>query len=129
MNKIEKIYENEEKMVSEILKIIQWISNNMEEIVNNGIVITDVIEEPMNQNYQSRTTYVLEYGKDDYGVIGVVADMGLSGSPSAWNHYREVMTFQELAEDIFCRILEAEDAIYDGNYKVFIREDLLEMIE
>ena len=112
-----------------ILKIINWISNNIEEIINNGIVITDVIEEPMNQNYQSRTTYVLEYGEDDYGVIGVVADMGLSGSPSAWNHYREVMTFQELAEDIFCRILEAEDAIYDGNYKVFIREDLLEMIE
>ena len=113
-------------MVSEILKIIQWISNNMEEIVKNGIIITDVIEEP---NYQSRTTYVLEYGEDDYGVICIVADMGLSGSPSAWNHYREVMTFQELAEDIFCRILEAEDAIYDGNYKVFIREDLLEMIE
>lgn len=113
----------------EILKIIQWISNNIEEIINNGIVITDVIEEPMNQNYQSRTTYVLEYGEDDYGVIGIMADMGLSGSPSAWNHYREVMTFQELAEDIFCRILEAEDAIYDGNYEVFIREDLLEIIE
>ena len=111
-----------------ILKIVNWISNNMKEIVENGIIITDVIEEPMNQNYQSRTTYVLEYGEDDYGVIGVIADMGLSGSPSAWNHYREVMTFQELAEDIFCRILEAEDAIYDGNYKVFIREDLLEII-
>ena len=116
-------------MVSEILKIIQWISNNIEEIINNGIVITDVIEEPMDSHYQSRTTYVLEYGEDDYGVIGIVADMGLSGSPSAWNHYREVMTFQELAEDIFCRILEAEDAIYDEDYKVFIREDLLEMIE
>ena len=111
-----------------LLKIINWISNNLNEIVNNGIVITDVIEEARNLNYQSRTTYVLEYGKDDYGVIGIVADMGLSGSPSAWNHYREVMTFQELAEDIFCRILEAEDAIYDGNYKVFIREDLLEII-
>lgn len=111
-----------------LLKIVNWISNNMEEIINNGIVITDVIEEPMNQHYQSRTTYVLEYGKDDYGVIGVVADMGLSGSPSAWNHYRQVMTFQELAEDIFCRILEAEDAIYDEDYKVFIREDLLEII-
>lgn len=116
-------------MVSEILKIIQWISNNMEEIVENGIVITDVIEKPMNSDYQSRTTYVLEYGEDDYGVIGIVADMGLSGSPSAWNHYREVMTFQELAEDIFCRILEAEDAIYDEDYKVFIREDLLKIIE
>ena len=113
----------------EILKIIQWISNNINEIISNGIVITDVIEEPMKQNYQSRTTYVLEYGEDDYGVIGIVADMGLSGSPSAWNHYRQVMTFQELAEDIFCRILEAEDAIYDEDYKVFIREDLLEMIE
>ena len=112
-----------------ILKIVNWISNNIEEIINNGIVITDVIEEPMNQNYQSRTTYVLEYGEDDYGTTGIVADMGLSGSPSAWNHYRGVMTFQELAEDIFCRILEAEDAIYDGNYEVFIREDLLEMIE
>ena len=112
-----------------ILKIVNWISNNIDEIISNGIVITDVIEEPMNSNYQSRTTYVLEYGEDDYGVIGVVADMGLSGSPSAWNHYREVMTFQELAEDIFCRILEAEDAIYDGNYEVFIREDLLEIIE
>lgn len=111
-----------------LLKIVNWISNHMEEIVNNGIVITDVIEEPMNQNYQSRTTYVLEYGEDDYGVIGVMADMGLSGSPSAWNHYRQVMSFQELAEDIFCRILEAEDAIYDGNYKVFIREDLLKII-
>lgn len=115
-------------MVSEILNIMKWISNNMKEIINNGIVITDVIEEPRNSNYQSRTTYVLEYGKDDYGVIGIVADMGLSGSPSAWNHYREVMTFQELAEDIFCRILEAEDAIYDEDYKVFIREDLLEII-
>lgn len=113
----------------EILKIIQWISNNIEEIINNGIVITDVIEEPMKQNYHSRTTYVLEYGEDDYGVIGIMADMGLSGSPSAWNHYREVMTFQDLAEDIFCRILEAEDAIYDGNYEVFIREDLLEIIK
>ena len=112
-----------------ILKIVNWISNNIDEIISNGIVITDVIEEPMNSNYQSRTTYVLEYGEDDYGVIGVLADMGLSGSPSAWNHYREVMTFQELAEDIFCRILEAEDAIYDEDYKVFIREDLLEMIE
>ena len=111
-----------------LLKIVNWISNHVEEIINNGIVITDVIEEARNSNYQSRTTYVLEYGKDDYGVIGIVADMGLSGSPSAWNHYREVMTFQELAEDIFCRILEAEDAIYDGNYKVFIREDLLEII-
>lgn len=111
-----------------ILKIVNWISNNMKEIVENGIVITDVIEEPMGSHYQSRTTYVLEYGEDDYGVIGVVADMGLSGSPSAWNHYREVMTFQELAEDIFCRILEAEDAIYDEDYKVFIREDLLEII-
>ena len=111
-----------------LLKIVNWISNNINEIIENGIVITDVIEEPMNQNYQSRTTYVLEYGEDDYGVIGVVADMGLSGSPSAWNHYREVMTFQELAEDIFCRILEAEDAIYDEDYKVFIREDLLEII-
>ena len=113
-----------------LLKIVNWISNHMEEIVNNDIVITDVIEEPMAQpHYQSRTTYVLEYGEDDYGVIGIVADMGLSGSPSVWNHYREVMTFQELAEDIFCRILEAEDAIYDEDYKVFIREDLLEMIE
>ena len=112
-----------------LLKIVNWISNNINEIINNGIVITDVIEEPRNSNYQSRTTYVLEYGKDDYGVIGIVADMGLSGSPSAWNHYREVMNFQELAEDIFCRILEAEDAIYDGNYKVFIREDLLEIIK
>ena len=112
----------------EILKIIQWISNNINEIIENGIVITDVIEEPINSNYQSRTTYVLEYGEDDYGVIGIVADMGLSGSPSAWNHYREVMTFQELAEDIFCRILEAEDAIYDEDYKVFIREDLLKII-
>ena len=111
-----------------LLKIVNWISNHIDEIINNGIVITDVIEEPMD-SYQSRTTYVLEYGEDDYGVIGVVADMGLSGSPSAWNHYREVMTFQELAEDIFCRILEAEDAIYDEDYKVFIREDLLEMIE
>lgn len=112
-----------------ILKIVNWISNNMKEIVENGIVITDVIEEPrLNPHYQSRTTYVLEYGEDDYGVIGVVADMGLSGSPSAWNHYREVMTFQELAEDIFCRILEAEDAIYDEDYKVFIRKDLLEII-
>ena len=115
--------------MAEILKIIQWISNHVEEIISNGIVITDVIEEQTESNYQSRTTYVLEYGEDDYGVIGIVADMGLSGSPSAWNHYREVMSFQELAEDIFCRILEAEDAIYDGNYKVFIREDLLEMIE
>lgn len=115
-------------MVSEILKIIQWIINHMEEIVENGIVITDVIEEQIESNYQSRTTYVLEYGKDDYGVIGIVADMGLSGSPSAWNHYREVMNFQELAEDIFCRILEAEDAIYDEDYKVFIRKDLLEII-
>lgn len=115
-------------MSIEILNIMKWISNNMKEIINNGIVITDVIEEPINQNYQSRTTYVLEYGEDDYGVIGIMADMGLSGSPSAWNHYREVMTFQELAEDIFCRILEAEDAIYDGNYKVFIREDLLKII-
>ena len=114
-------------MSIEILNIMKWISNNMKEIVENGIVITDVIEEPMD-SYQSRTTYVLEYGEDDYGVIGVVADMGLSGSPSAWNHYREVMTFQELAEDIFCRILEAEDAIYDEDYKVFIREDLLEII-
>lgn len=112
-----------------LLKIVNWISDHVEEIVENGIVITDVIEGTMESHYQSRTTYVLEYGKDDYGVIGIVADMGLSGSPSAWNHYREVMTFQELAEDIFCRILEAEDAIYDGNYKVFIREDLLEMIE
>ena len=111
-----------------ILKIVNWISDNVDEIINNGIVITDVIEEPTNQNYQSRTTYVLEYGEDDYGVIGIVADMGLSGSPSAWNHYRQVMTFQELAEDIFCRILEAEDAIYDNSYKVFIREDLLEII-
>ena len=111
-----------------LLKIVNWISNNIDEIIENGIVITDVIEEPMD-SYQSRTTYVLEYGEDDYGVIGIVADMGLSGSPSAWNHYREVMTFQELAEDIFCRILEAEDAIYDEDYKVFIREDLLEMIE
>lgn len=111
-----------------LLKIVNWISNNIDEIIENGIIITDVIEEPMD-SYQSRTTYVLEYGKDDYGVIGIVADMGLSGSPSAWNHYREVMTFQELAEDIFCRILEAEDAIYDEDYKVFIREDLLEMIE
>ncbi len=111
-----------------LLKIVNWISNNIEEIINNGIVITDVIEEPMDSNYQSRTTYVLEYGEDDYGVIGIVADMGLSGSPSAWNHYREVMTFQELAEDIFCRILEAEDVIYDEDYKVFIREDLLEII-
>ena len=116
-------------MSLEILNIMKWISNNMKEIVENRIVITDVIEEPMTPHYQSRTTYVLEYGEDDYGVIGVVADMGLSGSPSAWNHYREVMTFQELAEDIFCRILEAEDAIYDEDYKVFIREDLLEMIE
>ena len=115
-------------MSLEILNIMKWISNNMKEIVENGIVITDVIEEPMTPHYQSRTTYVLEYGEDDYGVIGVVADMGLSGSPSAWNHYREVMTFQELAEDIFCRILEAEDAIYDGNYKVFIREDLFKAI-
>ena len=114
-------------MSLEILNIMKWISNNMKEIVENGIVITDVIEEPMD-SYQSRTTYVLEYGKDDYGVIGIVANMGLSGSPSAWNHYREVMTFQELAEDIFCRILEAEDAIYDEDYKVFIREDLLEII-
>ena len=112
-----------------LLKIVNWISDNVDEIIDNGIVITDVIEESMNSDYQSRTTYVLEYGEDDYGVIGIVADMGLSGSPSAWNHYRQVMTFQELAEDIFCRILEAEDAIYDGNYKVFIREDLLEMIE
>ena len=111
-----------------LLKIVNWISNNIDEIINNGIVITDVIEEPMD-SYQSRTTYVLEYGEDDYGVIGIVADMGLSGSPSAWNHYREVMTFQELAEDIFCRILEAEDAIYDEDYKVFIREDLLEIIK
>lgn len=111
-----------------LLKIVNWISNNMEEIVENGIIITDVIEEPMDSYYQSRTTYVLEYGEDDYGVIGIVADMGLSGSPSAWNHYRQVMTFQELAEDIFCRILEAEDAIYDEDYKVFIREDLLEII-
>ena len=111
-----------------LLKIVNWISNNINEIINNGIVITDVIEKPMNSDYQSRTTYVLEYGKDDYGVIGIVADMGLSGSPSAWNHYREVMNFQELAEDIFCRILEAEDAIYDEDYKVFIREDLLEII-
>lgn len=111
-----------------LLKIVNWISNNIDEIINNGIVITDVIEEPMS-HYHSRTTYVLEYGKDDYGVIGIVADMGLSGSPSAWNHYREVMTFQELAEDIFCRILEAEDAIYDEDYKVFIREDLLEIIK
>ena len=110
-----------------LLKIVNWISNHMEEIIENGIVITDVIEEPM-APYHSRTTYVLEYGEDDYGVIGIVADMGLSGSPSAWNHYREVMTFQELAEDIFCRILEAEDAIYDEDYKVFIREDLLEII-
>lgn len=110
-----------------LLKIVNWISNNIEEIINNGIVITDVIEE-MDSDYQSRTTYVLEYGEDDYGVIGIVADMGLSGSPSAWNHYREVMTFQELAEDIFCRILEAEDVIYDEDYKVFIREDLLEII-
>lgn len=112
-----------------LLKIVNWISNNMEEIIENGIVITDVIEEPMTPHYQSRTTYVLEYGEDDYGVIGVVADMGLSGSPSAWSHYREVMTFQELAEDIFCRILEAEDVIYDEDYKVFIREDLLEIIK
>lgn len=111
-----------------LLKIVNWISNHMEEIVENGIIITDVIEEPMDSHYQSRTTYVLEYGKDDYGVIGIVADMGLSGSPSAWNHYRQVMTFQELAEDIFCRILEAEDAIYDEDYKVFIREDLLKII-
>ena len=110
-----------------LLKIVNWISNNIDEIIENGIVITDVIEEPMD-SYQSRTTYVLEYGKDDYGTTGIVADMGLSGSPSAWNHYREVMTFQELAEDIFCRILEAEDAIYDEDYKVFIREDLLEII-
>lgn len=116
-------------MSLEILNIMKWISNNMKEIVENGIVITDVIEESMTPHYQSRTTYVLEYGEDDYGVIGVVADMGLSGSPSAWNHYREVMTFQELAEDIFCRILEAEDVIYDEDYKVFIREDLLKIIK
>ena len=96
-------------MSLEILNIMKWIINNMKEIVENGIVITDVIEEPM-EHYQSRTTYVLEYGEDDYGVIGIVADMGLSGSPSAWNHYRRRFKTGIKCREIQCACKRDYDA-------------------
>lgn len=116
------------KFLGDIMKqiaIVQWIIKNMETIINRGIDIADIIEEPIaHPHYHSRTTYTLEYGEDDYGITGIVEDVGCSGSPSAWNHYRQVKSYFDLAESISNTMYEVEDVINDDRYEVTVNKEL-----
>jgi len=111
----------------EILSIVSWLCENMEEIIKNGVEIFDVIEEPMaHPHYHSREVFTIEYDKEK----GVVSDLALSGSPSAWNHYiNPVYSYIELAKEISSRIEEIENIDVDMDYKVHINESLKEKIE
>ena len=73
------------KVINEIVK---YLVDNIDIIITEGIMIVDIIEEPTKHpHYHSRTYKSIEYGDDDYGVKTIIYDLGLSGSPSAWNHY------------------------------------------
>ena len=69
------------------IAVIRFIIANMEKLVRGkSIPLTDVIEDPMGHpHYQSRVITELEY---NWEKELLVHDEGRSGSPSAWNHYR-----------------------------------------
>lgn len=69
------------------IAVIRFIIANMEKLVRGkSIPLTDVIEDPMGHpHYHSRVITELEY---NWEKELLVHDEGRSGSPSAWNHYR-----------------------------------------
>lgn len=115
-----KDYEN--KTIDDIVK---YLIDNVIEIVKNGILITDIVEEPMaHPHYHSRSYNTIEFDEDDCGVIGILYDGGCSGSPSAWNHYKTCYDLTSIAEWILHDILCAEEVIDDYRHQVTVNKDL-----
>lgn len=78
---IEKIKQNQKEIA-----IIRFIIANMDKIVKEGIIITDIIEGVMNHpHYHSRVITELYYD-DEKGFL--VSKESRSGSPSCWAHYK-----------------------------------------
>lgn len=115
-----KDYEN--KTINDIVK---FLIDNVDKIVKEGIMISDITEEPMaHPHYHSRYYNTIEFDEDDYGEIGILYDTGCSGSPNAWNHYKTCYNLIAIAEWILNDILCAEEVIDDERYSVELNEDL-----
>lgn len=101
----------------EILDVVRFLSNNMEKIIREGIVITDVIEDKMaHPHYYARNIFSLYYDDKKEQLMSVLS---CSGSPSCWNHYEmPVINYHDLAEEIIERIEEAKE--YEADDKNFV---------
>lgn len=93
--------------MSEVIDVIRFLSNNMDEIIRNGLVISDVIEDKMaHPHYHKRDIFSLYYDEKKEELMSVLS---CSGSPSCWNHYEmPVISYRDLAEEILERIEEAK---------------------
>lgn len=79
--KIEEIKQNQKEIA-----VIRFIIANMDKIVKEGIVLTDVTEGVTNHpHYYSRVITELYYN-DEKGFL--VSEENRSGSPSCWAHYK-----------------------------------------
>lgn len=81
------------------MAIINFIIANMDKIVKDGLLLTEVIEEPhKHPHYHSCVSTELYYDDEKECLIH---RENRSGSPSAVNHYpSEVFSFLQLAENI-----------------------------
>ena len=103
--------------MTEVIDVIKFLSNNMEEIVKNGLVVSDVIEDKMaHPHYYARNIFSLYYDEKREELMSVLS---CSGSPSCWNHYEmPVVSYYDLASEIIERIEEAKE--YEGEEKNFV---------
>lgn len=81
------------------MAIIKFIIANMDKIIKDGILLTEVIEEPhKHPHYHSCVSTELYYDNEKECLVHNEAR---SGSPSAVNHYpSEVFSIMRLAENI-----------------------------
>lgn len=104
-------------VMSEVIDVIRFLSDNMDKIVKEGMTITDVIEDKMaHPHYHSRNIFSLYYDEKRKSLMSVLS---CSGSPSCWNHYEmPVISYRDLAEEIIERIEEAKE--YEDDERNFV---------
>ena len=104
-------------IIMEVTDVMKFLSENMGEIVKDGMTIVDVIEdEYAHPHYHSRSVFSLYYDEKRKELMSVLS---LSGSPSAWNHYEmPIVSYEDLASEIIERIEEAKE--YQDDERNFV---------
>ena len=95
-------------IIMKVTDVMKFLSENMGEIVKDGMTIVDVIkDEYAHPHYHARNVFSLYYDEKKEELMSVLS---CSGSPSCWNHYEmPVISYRDLAEEIIERIEEAKE--------------------